>query len=328
MKEKIDSIDSKNLSGYVSNLKDNIKRRYSHYKMNKLREQYREGLQLEAMAEYQKAIQKYNACLEIDPRNLKCLRRLGNLYSNLEENSKSIEIFSKIAKLYPDEVTYFHLGQEFYKQNRLKKAIQFLKKSLYYNKRFINSHILLASVYAKADNVDKTEQYLSNALKIDPNHKTSLEELIKFYFRQKRYRDSRNLMNQYSSLYAEDSTMKLLKAELYAKTGSYAKSLKLMYQATASDDRFQKLINEIQNKKANPTALEKEFTNRITELKNQKLVNFKRTLQNYNSDRETFFIDPKEAFDLSILYLMLGNQKKALKYLLFARQLNEEKKYS
>jgi len=328
MKEKTDVIDSKNLSGYVNNFKDNIKRRYSHYKMNRMRESYRDGLRAEEMADFKKAIQKYNACLEMEPGNLKCLRRLANLYSNLEEHTKALELFLKIAKSNPNEETYFQVGQELYKQNRLKKSIQFLKKSLYYNKRYINSHILLASVYAKADNIDKTEQYLSNAIKIDPNHKTSLEELIKFYYRQKRYRDSLRLMQQYNSLYAENTSMKLLRSEVYAKVGSYAKSLKLIYQVTSSDDRFQNFIKEIQYKKNNSTAREKEFANRITEIKNKKLVSFKSNLQNYYNDKEATLLDPKDAYDLSILYLMLGNQKKALKYLLFARQINEEKKYS
>ena len=89
MKEKTDVIDSKNLSGYVNNFKDTIKRKYSHYKMNKVRESYRDGLRAEEMADFKKAIQKYNACLEMEPGNLKCLRRLANLYSNLEEHPKA-----------------------------------------------------------------------------------------------------------------------------------------------------------------------------------------------------------------------------------------------
>jgi tetratricopeptide (TPR) repeat protein len=328
MKERLEDKHSKDSSSYVSNIKDNIKRRYSNYKMNKFREQYRDGLKFEENAEYKKAIRNYLACLEMEPRNLKCMSRLANLYSNLEENSKSLELFSKLVKLHPNEETYFQLGQELYRQNYIKKAIQSLKNSLYYNKRFINSHILLASLYIKANNTDKTEQYLSNALKINPNHKTCLEELMMCYYRQGRYRDSLRIMNQYTSLYAEDTSLKLLKSDLYTKIGSYTKSLKLLYQTTSSDDRFLAFSKEMQYRRINPTAREKEFINRITAIKNKKLVSFKSKLQDYYNEVSNISPNPKDAYDLSILYLLIGNQKKALKYLVFARQLNEEKKYS
>lgn len=121
MKDRLEVIESRNLSGYVSSMKDNIKRKYTHFKIKKFRESYRDGLQFEENAEYEKAIQCYLECLEMETDNIKCLYRLANLYSNLEENSKALEFFYKITKLNPNEETYFHLGQEFYKQNRFKK---------------------------------------------------------------------------------------------------------------------------------------------------------------------------------------------------------------
>ncbi len=327
MKDRLEVTDSKNLSGYVSNMKDNIKRRYSHYKISKLRESYREGLLFEESADYRQAIRKYLECLDMEPGNLKTLKRLADLYSNLDEHASALDLYSKIAKLNPNEETYFQLAQEFYKQNRFKKAIKCLTKSLYYKKRFINSHILLAAIYAKADNIDKTEQYLTNAIKIDPHHKASLEELLKFYYKQGRYRDSLKILTKYNSQYAEDSFIKIIKSDLYIKTGRYAQALKILSQVTTSDNRFNNFTKEMQYKKINPTAREKEFINRITAIKNKKLVSFESNLQDYYNGKECIQPNPKEAYDLSILYLLIGNQKKSLKYLLFARQLNEESKY-
>ena len=328
MKDRLEVIESRNLSGYVSSMKDNIKRKYTHFKIKKFRESYRDGLQFEENAEYEKAIQCYLECLEMETDNIKCLYRLANLYSNLEENSKALEFFYKITKLNPNEETYFHLGQEFYKQNRFKKAIQCLKKSLYYKRRFLFSHILLASIYAKADNVDKTEQYLSNVIKIYPHHKASLEELIKFYYKQRRYRDAIKTLSIYNSLYTEDSSIKLIKSDILIKTGRYSKALKIVSEATSMDDRFNSFIKEMQYKKINPTAKEKDFINRIITIKNKKLVSFENNLQNYYNEKDSIQPNPKDAYDLSILYLLMGNQKKSLKYLFFARQINEENKYS
>ena len=84
----------------------------------------------------------------------------------------------------------------------------------------------------------------------------------------------------------------------------------------------------MQYKKINPTAKEKDFINRIIAIKNEKLVSFENNLQNYYNEKESIHPNPKDAYDLSILYLLIGNQKKSLKYLFFARQLNEENKYS
>jgi tetratricopeptide (TPR) repeat protein len=328
MKDRSEVIDSKNISGYVSSMKDSIKRRYNHYKINKLRELYREGLLFEESSDFQKAIRKYLECLDMEPENLKTLRRLASLYSNLEESKSALEIFLKITKINPNEETFFELAQELLKQNRFKKAIEYLKKSLYYKKRFINSHILLASIYARAGNADKTEQYLSNVIKIEPHHKACLEELVKFYYKQGRYRDSLKMLREYSSQYAEDASIKLIKSDLYIKTGRYTKALKVINQTVSSSDRFYNFIKEMQYKKINPTAIEKDFLNRITTIKNKKLVSFESNLQDFYNEKECIPPNSKDAFDLSVLYLLIGNQKKSLKYLLFARQLNEESKYS
>lgn len=328
MKERLQNKHLKDRSGYVTGIKNSIQKRYSNYKMSKVREYYRDGLEFEEAAEYKKAIHNYLACLEIEPRNVRFLRRLANLYSNLEENTKSLELFSKIVKLYPNEESYFNLGQEFYKQNRLKKTIKCLKNSLYYNKRFIKSHILLANLFSKVGNTDKTEQYLSNVLRIDPNHKSSLEELMKCYYKQGRYRDALSIMKQYNSIYIEDTSQKLLESDILTKMGNYAQALKLLHQTTSSEIQFNGFIKEMQFRRMNPTVLEKDFLNRIADIKNKKIVTFKNNLQDYYKEVEGVYPNPKDAFDLSILYLLLGNHKKALKYLLFARQLNEERKYS
>ena len=328
MKNRTDVIESKKFSGYVNNIKDNIKRRYSHYKISKLRLIYKEGLEAEDSADFNLAIRKYLECLEMEPDNLKCLRRLANLYSNLEEHPNALELFYKIANLNPNEETLFRLGEEFYKQNKYKKAIQCLRKSLYYKRRYLNSHLLLSTIYAKADNSDKTEQYLTNVIKIDPHHKACLEELIRFYYKRERYRESLSILSRYTSQYAEDTSIKIIKSDLYIKTGRYSKALKILSQAISTDERFLSFIKDMQYKKINPTEKEKEFLNRITSIKNQKLVSFESNLQDFYNEKELIPPNPKDAFDLSILYLLIGNQKKSLKYLLFARQLNEEKKYS
>lgn len=327
MKEKSDYIDSKKISGYVSNIKNSLKRKLAHYKVNKTRETYRDGLKFEEQAEFEKAIHNYKICLEAEPQNLKYLRRLANLYSSLEENSKALTLFLEITKIHPSDETFFQLGQELYKQNHLKKSIEYLKKSLRYNKRYIQSHLLLASVYSKAGNIDKIEQYLTNVLKLDPNHKPSLDALMRFYYKQNRFRDSFNILNQYTSIYAEDFNLKLFKVDLYTKVGRYSKALKILYQITSFDDRFKSFTKEMELKKENPTVREKEFLNRIATIKNQKLVSFKTKAQTYYNDKAGNTPNPKDAFDLSILYLLIGNQKNTLKYLIFARQLNEEKKY-
>ncbi|HMV44449.1 MAG TPA: hypothetical protein PK079_06190 [Leptospiraceae bacterium] len=327
MKNRSDTMTPSNFSGYVNTIKENVKRKYSHYKVNKVRQHYRDGLSFEDNAEYSKAIESYLECLKLDPDYIKCLKRLAKLYSNLEEHSNAIQTYTKIAKLQPNEENFFELGQEYYKQNRFKKAILCLKKSLYYKRRFIQSHRLLASIYARVENRDKTEQYLSNVIKIDPNHKGSMEELIKLYFIQGRYRDSLNLLEKYKEVYVEDSNIKFLKSDIYVKMGKYSKALNIAYESLIEEEGFQSFIEDMQYKKVNPTLKEKDFLRKIVLIKNEKKKLLEENLKSYQSGDETKFPDPKISYDLALLYLLLGNQKKAMKYLFFARQLNEERKY-
>ncbi len=70
----------------------------------------------------------------------------------------------------PSEKKFYNIALEYYIQGKYKKAIEFSKKALKVKTSYLDAHLLLANTYSKLGKNDKTELYLTNALKIEPNN--------------------------------------------------------------------------------------------------------------------------------------------------------------
>lgn len=313
----------------LGNIKTKIQDSYFKYKSNRSIHLYNEAIHSEEKGDLEKSVKLYRKLLADEPEHIHAMEKLARVYSALNERGKAIRLFTTLTEHLPNEETFYLLGAEHFKQNRMKKAIKSLIQSLYYNKRYINSHLLLASVFERIGLTDKVEQYLSNAVKIDPTHRTALSELLHFYYYKERYRDALTVAEKYMKSYPDDLKISLLHAEILAHAGHYAKSLKELILLSEENTSFTDFIYKMDEfARVNPTARTREFLSRIARVKEERLLDFKSNLMNYyNNPDETDPPLPREALDLSFLFLFEGNNKKALTYLWLAKQLNNESKF-
>lgn len=156
----------------------------------------------ESQGNYAKAIDSYSKALEIEPKNPSALLSTARLYDRQNEREKSVEFYQKAAVVTPNDANiYAELGALQAKSGNLAAAKQELQKAVNLEPKStthrssmagilldsgsadlamselmqVNSPAManyqMAYLHFARKNVPATQQYLNNALQIDPNLK-------------------------------------------------------------------------------------------------------------------------------------------------------------
>ncbi|NUM41079.1 MAG: tetratricopeptide repeat protein, partial [Leptospiraceae bacterium] len=173
------------------------------YSMPNAKKLYNQALACEEAGDIEDAIQFYKSSIELDPSFVKSYQNLGSLYSRLGNRKDAYNLFLKASDISPSSETFFNLAVEEYKTDNIENAILHLKKSLEFDKRYINAHLLLANAYERSGKEEKTEIYLQNSYKINPKNKVVLSALIFFYYERNRYDETLKIIDEYSTHFPE-----------------------------------------------------------------------------------------------------------------------------
>ncbi|MBE7412558.1 MAG: tetratricopeptide repeat protein [Leptospiraceae bacterium] len=292
------------------------------YSMPNAKKLYNQALACEEAGDIEDAIQFYKSSIELDPSFVKSYQNLGSLYSRLGNRKDAYNLFLKASDISPSSETFFNLAVEEYKTDNIENAILHLKKSLEFDKRYINAHLLLANAYERSGKEEKTEIYLQNSYKINPKNKVVLSALIFFYYERNRYDETLKIIDEYSTHFPEDTRFLILKSDILSKTGSYTKSIQALGDLVNKNTDFTKQINETKQDSETKKQFEK-----IQKKKKNKLSEFKSKIELNKENPEDFSgPDSQDALDLSLLHLFNGEPEKAMKYLIYAQKIQNESK--
>ena len=156
----------------------------------------------ESQGNYNKAIDSYSKALEIEPKNPAALLSTARLYDRQNAKEKSVEFYQKAAEVTPNDANiYAELGALHAKtgnltaaREQMQKAVNLDPKSTTYRSSMagvlldsgnaesamaelmqVNTPAManyqMAYLHFARKNVPATQQYLNNALQIDPNLK-------------------------------------------------------------------------------------------------------------------------------------------------------------
>ncbi len=285
---------------------------------------YNEAVRLEKSGKLSEAKSKYLAIIGTDPNFHLAYQNLGAIAAKAGQHAEAIEHFSRAIKLSPDYKNYYNVGVSFYRLKEYEKAIQFLKQSLHHEKRFVLGHLLLAQIYQILENDEKTEIYLTNVIKIDPDHKSALGGLAMYYYERNRYPESLRMLERYLILYPGNSQLKLIQSEVLAKQGNYKASANLLAEMVKTDSGFTNFNDTLANIWNEKDEIAQKSLERIQGTAKKRLKEFQTKLELSRENPEEFFPpEPQEALDLSLLYLFNGNPEKAMQYLVFAQKMKE-----
>ena len=156
----------------------------------------------ESKGEYAKALDSYSKALEADPKCISALLSMARLYDRQNEPEKSISFYNKAIELAPNSgASFAELGAVYVKSGNLNAAKDQLQKAVNLDPKNPSHRSALAGVlldmsnpdgalneltqvhspamanyqmaylHFSRKNVPATQQYLNNALQIDPNLK-------------------------------------------------------------------------------------------------------------------------------------------------------------
>ncbi|AAN47259.1 tetratricopeptide repeat protein [Leptospira interrogans] len=284
---------------------------------------FNQALNLEKEGKYPEAILLYEGLIQSQPKYQKSYLNLGALYSKQGNSKKAIEIYQKALQVGKSPELYYNIGIELYRSGETETAIRSLKKSLEIEKRFLKSHILLAYCYRQLEKDDKTELYLTNAIRLDPKNRMALTALATLYFEKERWKECLEAANKVSKLFPNDSRMQVLLSEVHTRLGNFKQSFEILKQATSQSKGFTRFSDTIEEFKKNPE--EAAFFDSLEKLTKNKLNEFRSKFEMSQENPEDFSPpNPQDALDLSLMYLFHGDKERALKYMLYAQKQLEE----
>ena len=130
--------------------------------------------------EYQKALESYLKCVELDGDDALTISYLAEAYERLERYEEAIKYYNKAKELNP-ELAEPWLGIGIIKelQGFSKEAINFLKHAVEIQAENANYRLVLAEALFKEGQVSEAEGHLEIALQLEPSYDDAIIMLAK-----------------------------------------------------------------------------------------------------------------------------------------------------
>jgi|GEM_PF-6598442 len=194
---------------------------------------------------YEKALNNYNKILEVKPKDIDSLHKVGIIYTDyLNEPNKGIDIFKKILELNPKNTTaIYNLGIAYNKLKQYEKTIVFLsekEKEIPYNSEIL---CLLGNSYQYKDipNNALAIQYYKKSLRINPSEINASINLAYLYFKEEKYEQALPIMLRLEKMPNQElSRSSLINiGKIYNKSEQPNVALKYLKKALESQENHQ-----------------------------------------------------------------------------------------
>jgi tetratricopeptide (TPR) repeat protein len=131
---------------------------------------------------YEKALELFEKCIEIDPEFSEGYNNLGLTCTELDMEERATEAFKKAIELNPDlAATYNNLGYVFYRLGSLQEAVEMYQEAICHSKDNGSAYTNLGNAYYKLDRVEEAIEAWQKALEIDPANEKARRNLKRFH---------------------------------------------------------------------------------------------------------------------------------------------------
>jgi tetratricopeptide (TPR) repeat protein len=132
--------------------------------------------------QYEKALELFQKCTEIDPEFSEGYNNLGLTYTELDQEEKATEAFKKAIELNPDlAATYNNLGYVFYRLGSLQEAVEMYQEAIGRSKDNSSAYTNLGNAYYKLDRIEDAIEAWKKAIEIDPSNEKARRNLKRFH---------------------------------------------------------------------------------------------------------------------------------------------------
>lgn len=131
---------------------------------------------------YDKALELFEQCIEIDPEFSEGYNNLGLTCTELDMEERATEAFKKAIELNPDlAATYNNLGYVFYRLGSLQEAVEMYQEAICRSKDNGSAYTNLGNAYYKLDRVEEAIEAWQKAVEIDPANEKARRNLKRFH---------------------------------------------------------------------------------------------------------------------------------------------------
>src|SRR3954471_3366862 len=146
---------------------------------------------LVAKGAYDKAIKEYQKVLEADPKDVRILQKMGELYQKKNDNSQAAFYFTKVAESYSND-GFFLKAVALYKQVLkldptlvdVNLKLAYLHQQLKLMNEAMAYYQIVANHYDKAGDAKKSLDTLRKMVDLDPENVASRIKLAELYARE------------------------------------------------------------------------------------------------------------------------------------------------
>lgn len=130
---------------------------------------------------YEKALELFEKCIEIDPEFTEGYNNLGLTCTELDMEERATEAFKKAIELNPDlAATYNNLGYVFYRLGSLQEAVEMYQEAICRSKDNGSAYTNLGNAYYKLDRIEEAIEAWRKAVEIDPSNEKARRNLKRF----------------------------------------------------------------------------------------------------------------------------------------------------
>lgn len=140
---------------------------------------------------YDRAIEEYNAALEIDPTKMKIYENLADAYSSIGDLDQAAEVCLAAVEVNPEAYDmYIHLGYIYYVQGRYQEAIEPCRRVVALRPDQTVGYNYLGAIYTQLEMWPEATKMFEQSLAIDSTASMTMSNLGTLYFNQARYADA------------------------------------------------------------------------------------------------------------------------------------------
>jgi len=127
------------------------------------------GAVLDALKEYNQAIEAYKKAIEINPKKNEFYYNIGIAYGNKGEYDQAIEAYKKAIEINPKmDEAYNNMGNAYYNKGEYDQAIEAYKKAIEINPKKDEAYYNLGIAYGNKGEYDQEIEAYKKAIEINP----------------------------------------------------------------------------------------------------------------------------------------------------------------
>ncbi len=197
------------------------------------------GSFLTEMGKLEEGIEFLKRAIKMNPTLVEAYAELGQAFYNLEDYEEAIKYWEKELEYTPhDKFAYFMIADAYRKMGKVGSALETLKRFAAEDKKNILVRYELMQLYEQLGDYDSAKEYENQILDMTPYYPGDIEPWAKVFFKNGRYEDVMNVVEEHIQKYPIDGHFRLLLVVPYAKLGNYDKARKILEEFKNQKDWY------------------------------------------------------------------------------------------